>query len=87
MGRICTLEASTGGRSEKGSSRLSENKPSPSERDLAALIQMYGCAAYSMRLVRTNSLSESDRMSYILYPLTNAVVPSGTSSSSPVPSS
>ncbi len=40
MGRIWILEGSMGGREESSSSRPSEMRPRPSERDLAPLIQI-----------------------------------------------
>ena len=86
MGMILILDSSMCGRSAGESSVLSEYNPRPSERDLAGDIQMYGWGAYSILLVRTNSLSDSERHSYIVYPLTKAVVPRGTSSSSSVSS-
>jgi hypothetical protein len=41
MGRILILVESMGGRSEGGSSRPSEWRPRPVEREWAGLIQMY----------------------------------------------
>jgi len=86
-GSVLTCFSSHGGNSSSDISVPSDSMPSPVDFARAEPIHTYGCGAYRT-LVRTASdLSGAGRMSNMTLPETKAVPPSGTSSSSPEPSS
>lgn len=86
-GRIFNFDSSHSGSSSRGSSKPSDSIPSPVGIAWAGAIQTYGWGAY-LTFERTAKLFNSaGNISNITFPETKAVVPRGTSSSSPVPSS
>ena len=87
MGSVLILDSSHSGRSARGSSSPSVSIPRPVGIARAGAIHTYGCGAY-LTLVRTaRLLYAGGSMSNMVLPETKAVVPRGTESSSPVPSS
>ena len=82
-----TFASSHGGSSSSGISSPSFSIPRPVDFACAGAIHTYGCGAYLTRARTATLFSSGGRISNIVRPDTNAVVPSGTSSSSPVPSS
>jgi hypothetical protein len=87
MGNTLTLSSVHGGSSLKSSSLLSLSIARPVLCAAAGAIHTYGCGAYRT-LPRTATLRSSrGKMSNMVLPETNAVVPRGTDSSSAVPSS
>ena len=86
-GRIFNFDSSHSGSSSRGSSKPSDSIPSPVGIAWAGAIQTYGWGAYPTFERTAKLFNSAGNNSNITFPETNAVVPSGTSSSSPVPSS